>query len=266
MKKIKLTKEEDKDQKTLVKEYKRLEIFITVFMAIAICLGTFYFNVICFGSECENKSPTPLIIIKTPGSTTDVEKTGEDTAVSALTNEEAVAVVKELFNNSVVRWMFDDNGSIFCKTESESLSARELGLNRENDRYQKCLDYNSYDEITNKIKRYFTDEYYGTLLKSRPFLAYSSASTDGTTMYNYYEKNGNLYAIVTYKGSNLNKASELNDDNTYEITKIAENEISAKVNAKWLDVDNNNYVENIKLSLQKEDGKWKINSYEVTSN
>lgn len=266
MKKIKLIKEEDKDHKTLAKEYKRLEIFITIFMVIAICLGTFYFNVICFGPECENKSPTPLIIIKTPGNTTDVEKTGEDTAVSALTNEEAVVAVKELFNNDVVRWMFDDNGSVFCKTESESLSARELGLNRENDRYQKCLDYNSYDEMTNKIKPYFTDKYYDTLLKTRPFLAYSSASTDGTTMYNYYEKNGNLYAIVTYKGSNLNKASELTDDTTYEITKIAENEISAKVNAKWLDVDNNNYSENVEIVIQKDLNNWKISSYEVINN
>ncbi len=68
MKKIKLIKEEDKDHKTLAKEYKRLEIFIIIFMSIAICLGTFYFNVICFGSECENKSPAPLIIIK-PGNT-----------------------------------------------------------------------------------------------------------------------------------------------------------------------------------------------------
>lgn len=65
MKKIKLAKEEDRDQKTLAKQYKRLEIFITIFMVIAICLGTFYFNVICFGTECENKSPTPLIIINT---------------------------------------------------------------------------------------------------------------------------------------------------------------------------------------------------------
>lgn len=66
MKKIKLTREEDKEHKTLAKEYKRLEIFIIIFMVIAICLGTFYFNVICFGSECENKSPTPLVIIN-PG-------------------------------------------------------------------------------------------------------------------------------------------------------------------------------------------------------
>lgn len=68
MKKIKLAKEEDRDHKTLAKQYKRLEIFITIFMVIAICLGTFYFNVICFGPECENKSPTPLIIINSPKS------------------------------------------------------------------------------------------------------------------------------------------------------------------------------------------------------
>ncbi len=78
MKKIKLAKEEDKDQKTLVKEYKRLEIFIIIFMVIAICLGTFYFNVICFGTECENKSPAPLIIINTDKTNTNSEVIEED--------------------------------------------------------------------------------------------------------------------------------------------------------------------------------------------
>lgn len=78
MKKIKLAKEEDKDQKTLVKEYKRLEIFIIIFMVIAICLGTFYFNVICFGPECENKSPTPLIIINTDKTNTNSGEVAEE--------------------------------------------------------------------------------------------------------------------------------------------------------------------------------------------
>ena len=32
-------------------------------MAITICLGTFYFNVICFGASCPNKVPKPLITI-----------------------------------------------------------------------------------------------------------------------------------------------------------------------------------------------------------
>lgn len=77
MKKIKLTKEEDKDPKILVKEYKRLEIFITIFMAIAICLGTFYFNIICFGPECENKSPTPLVIIN-PSKSNNTDKVEEN--------------------------------------------------------------------------------------------------------------------------------------------------------------------------------------------
>ena len=75
---MKLIKEEEKDHKTLAKEYKRLEIFITIFMSIAICLGTFYFNVICFGTECENKSPTPLIIIKAGERNTEKSITEEN--------------------------------------------------------------------------------------------------------------------------------------------------------------------------------------------
>lgn len=109
MKKIKLTKEEDKDQKTLVKEYKRLEIFITVFMAIAICLGTFYFNVICFGPECENKSPTPLIIIN-PSKTSITNNDSEIRKENMMATDE---VSKKIisgywYNNGIV--FFFNNG------------------------------------------------------------------------------------------------------------------------------------------------------------
>ena len=107
MKKIKLTKEEDKDHKTLAKEYKRLEIFITVFMAIAICLGTFYFNVICFGPECENKSPTPIIIINPSRNTTntDVERTGEDMAVNDKVYDKIVSGY--WYNNGMIFFFSD---------------------------------------------------------------------------------------------------------------------------------------------------------------
>ena len=74
---MKLIKEEDKDHKTLSKENKRLEIFMIIFMVIAICLGTFYFNVICYGTECETKSPRPIIIIN-PSKEKVVEKNNED--------------------------------------------------------------------------------------------------------------------------------------------------------------------------------------------
>ena len=71
MKKIKFAKEEDRDHKTLA-------IFMIIFMSVAICFGTFYFNVICFGTECENKSPAPLVIIKTSkSSTSGAEKTAD---------------------------------------------------------------------------------------------------------------------------------------------------------------------------------------------
>ena len=75
---MKLFKEVEKDQKTLTKENKRLQIFIIIFMVIALCLGTFYFNVICFGAGCESKSPKPLIIINSNNENTDVETTQND--------------------------------------------------------------------------------------------------------------------------------------------------------------------------------------------
>ena len=74
-----MLKEEKKDSKTLEKENKRLQIFIILFMAISLCLGTFYFNVICLGAGCENKEPRPLIIINPSKLIDDVERTGEDT-------------------------------------------------------------------------------------------------------------------------------------------------------------------------------------------
>ena len=75
---MKLFKEKEKDIKTLAKENKRLQIFIIIFMAITICFATFYFNVICFGAECESKSPKPLIIINSNKENTDVETTQND--------------------------------------------------------------------------------------------------------------------------------------------------------------------------------------------
>lgn len=71
---MKLLKEVEKDQKTLAKENKRLQIFIIIFMVIALCLATFYFNVICFGTGCESKSPKPLIIINSNKENTESEK------------------------------------------------------------------------------------------------------------------------------------------------------------------------------------------------
>lgn len=85
---MKLIKEEDKDQKTLAKENKRLQIFIIIFMAIALILGTFYFNVICFGSACENKSPAPLIILNPFKSDKNIESEISNNEKEEVTNNE----------------------------------------------------------------------------------------------------------------------------------------------------------------------------------
>ena len=85
---MKLIKEEDKDQKTLAKENKRLQIFIIIFMAIALILGTFYFNVICFGSACENKSPVPLIILNPFKSDKNIESEISNNEKEEVTNNE----------------------------------------------------------------------------------------------------------------------------------------------------------------------------------
>lgn len=132
---MKLTKEEDKDHKTLVKEYKRLEIFIIIFMAIAICLGTFYFNVICFGKECENKSPTPLIVVnhsKTNQQSNYIEKKEDENWVNYLLSQHILEAKitrvrstdlgdsEEL--NKTITISMDDVKEILTKLESSKLS------------------------------------------------------------------------------------------------------------------------------------------------
>ncbi len=153
MKKIKLTKEEDRDQKTLAKQYKRLEIFIIIFMAIAICLGTFYFNVICFGTECENKSPTPLIIINTGKTNTNDKENqnalqendnnqnldyifGEEVKISKLENIDEINIDG---NNDFSKWnILSTNGDLVTLYSSSSLG-KESSFSETKIAFEKIL-------------------------------------------------------------------------------------------------------------------------------
>ena len=128
---MKLIKEEEKDHKTLAKEYKRLEIFITIFMSIAICLGTFYFNVICFGTECENKSPTPLIIIKAGERNTE-KTSGENTESSATIDEKKLP-----------------DGAEYLRNTSDSI---KINVTKD---YYECVDVNIVDgQMVAKMTKY----------------------------------------------------------------------------------------------------------------
>ena len=184
MKKIKLAKEEDRDQKTLAKQYKRLEIFIIIFMAIAICLGTFYFNVICFGTECENKSPTPLIIINTAKTNTNVEKKDNDTVASVL-----------------------PEGAEYLRSTSESIK-----INITSD-YYECIDVNVEEgqlvAKTAKYLRYFNSQ------EGKETLKLDNSYTSTTKKFSipnekvkyiysmYYQPGGNSIVYILCESGNV---------------------------------------------------------------
>ena len=160
MKKIKLAREEDRDQKTLAKQYKRLEIFIIIFMSIAICLGTFYFNVICFGPECEYKSPAPLIIIKTVDKSVDTNTDSGEVAEDSddlygtyynsdyndvyfvLNNDNTCTVVESSCSDGVL-----PSKTVACTiTESEDTVLLAIDVNNNNKYEEKYTGHKVGDE------------------------------------------------------------------------------------------------------------------------
>ena len=83
-------------------------------------------------------------------------------------------------------------------------------------------------------------------------------------MYNYYEKDGNLYAASTGKGSNVNKYKFLDNETVYKIDSFDNNQITATITAKWENVSGNKYSELEKMTITNDNGNWKVSSYEST--
>ena len=216
---MKLRKEEDKDHKTLAKEYKRLEIFIIIFMAIAICLGTFYFNVVCFGTECENKSPTPLIIIKPGKSNDNVEKTGEDTGVSILPEgAEYIRNTSARIKINITSEYYEcidvtiENGKLAAKT------AKYLRHYDEKERKETLELDNSYNSITkeysipNEKVKYIYSLYYQPGGNS---IIYALCESGNLYTNNIYAINQTIDAL-----NNFNKTKHTN---IFELVKVPTN-------------------------------------------
>ena len=163
-----------------------------------------------------------------------------------------------------MQYLVDHVSVTYCKTETTNISEKELGLNYEWNGYHKCTDFNSYDELTSYFKQYVTEDYFNSLLLKESYLKQENTLANGTIMYNYYEKDGNLYAADTGKGSNVNKYKLLTDEIVYKIESFSDNQITATITAKWEDANGTMYSELEKMTVTNDNGNWKITSYEST--
>lgn len=180
-----------------------------------------------------------------------------------LTEEESKEILKNIFTSNTVQYLVDDVSITFCDAEDIIISEKELGLDYQWNGYIKCTNFNSYEELINYFKKYVTESYLNDILLEKTYLKQSHISSKGTVMYNYYEKDGNLYAAITGKGSNANKYKLLNDKTLYRIDSFTNNNITATINANWLTADEKTiYSEIIKITIIKDNAVWKVNSYD----
>lgn len=181
-----------------------------------------------------------------------------------LSKEEAIQIVSTLFENKEVRRIIDNDHLPYCAGNSGKVySEQELGLNYVFNGlgYTECDG--TYEDVINYIKTYFTDEYFKNNLENKKTIATKSfKDQDGIEKYNYYEKDGKLYIVSVGKGGDLGKVEHKTP--TYNITAITENKIEAIVNVVWLYPDDlESDIENVKISVEKEDGTWKISEYNL---
>ncbi len=182
-----------------------------------------------------------------------------------LTEEEATVTIKNIFTNDTVQYLLDHISVTYCERDMTNVSEEELGLDYQWNGYNKCTNFNSYEELTNYFKQYITDDYFNKRLLDEPYLKQAREMADGKKHYNYYEKDGNLYAANTGKGSNVNKYKLLTDEIVYKIDSFDNNQITATITAKWEDYSGSyKYSEQEKITIINDNGNWKINSYEST--
>lgn len=194
----------------------------------------------------------------------DTNNNNDNTNVNnKLNNSEAEAVVKNLFTNETVRWVYDNSQVTNCKRDdSKTYTEKELGLDYTWGGYYKATDFSTYKDYLNNIKQYFTDEYYKKEIEDTGKIKQKIEQPDGTILYYYYEKDGALYCANTNKGGNGVKASIKEAE--YNITNITSDEIDASVDASWYGFNySEGAQEKINIKIVKENDSWKISSYEV---
>lgn len=219
---------------------------LIVLMFVAIIGGAVYFG---YNKFYANSSSN---IGKQNTGTTVTDNTNEK-----MQNDEAVKIVKDLFSNTTVQYLTDLPSVTYCKTEEKVYTEEELEIESKWNGYHKCTDYKSYEELSNYFKSFFTEEFYNKDIANKG--AVPEKNSEG--LYNYYEKDGELYAAITGKAGNLNKSKFLDEKTQYDITNLSSDNISSTINAKWENADGGEYSETIEISLKKINDKWLIDSY-----
>lgn len=233
-----------KEQPEPPKEKKKSNPVLIFLMFVALIGGAGYFGYNYFIANKDVNSNT------NNSGTTDTN--------ALMQNDEAEKIVKELFENPTVQYLTDFPSITYCQTDDKTYTEEELGIEQKWNGYKKCTDYKTYSELSNHFKSFFTEEFYNNSISNKGAVPQKNS----TGLYNYFEKDGELYAAITGKGSNVNKAQFQNNESIYEITNLQSDSISAIIDAKWLDVNNNNYEEKINITLKKVEDNWLIDSYE----
>ena len=181
-----------------------------------------------------------------------------------ITETEALEKVKNVVTNKT--WMsFNCDAYINeGKTGKDSVnyvSSEDLGFNYEYDYYQ--CKFNSYDELINYYRKTLTQNYIDSYVKQNSLLlAKEYTGTDGTKYYNFVEKNGKMYCRSQSNGSDNNHEKYL-EKSTYNVTEYNNNIIKADVKAYWLNISDDEYIDNVKVVLRNENNIWKLDEFNI---
>lgn len=160
-----------------------------------------------------------------------------------------------LFNDLKEKFVFTaeyyEMPKVYCGETEGSVHLEELGYN-----YYKSTQFNSYDERTNYLKQYMSEN----VIEGQRFFTY------GDKYPTYYEKDGNLYCITTAKGNPY-----LIYNRILEIKSISSDTITAKgITAEYIpDYSDDNFINNTydyiiyNIKYEKIDNKWIITSFET---
>lgn len=250
-----------------------VKVIVVVFtlLAIVICVYNNYndfrlfINSIFSGAiDSVKKDDKPATVNKgnvskdTSSEDNELEVT-EDTSLFPEERE----IVKSLFTNETAQMFILNTATAYTLCgETTHYNSSELGLDYELNGYTKCSKYNTYNEFISQLMKYVTKDYFDNNSSMQHFLAYSiSGGTTIDIFYNFYEKDGSLYAYETGKGTNIFYVTLL-DSTVYAVTSCDDSKIDAVVYAKWLDINKKEWMEKVHMVLVNDNGTWKINEYE----
>lgn len=184
--------------------------------------------------------------------TTDNGQTSENNQLkdenkNILTENETLTILKEKYN--VVREVFDLGMISYCGEYANDANSSKFidGV-----LFGKSSTYSSFEELSNYLKKYMTEELLNSLKNYNDSVSKS-----------YYEENGNLYCSTRNKGGNVIYTNFLESESTFKVNQITENNITASIIAMYSDVsEKEKNSKTINLTLLKESDNWLVSSYE----